>query len=79
MLNHVADWCSKWCLKVNKNISKVMHVRPIRLVHTEKDFVLGNELLDVVIDYKYLGFYFDEFMDSNEVINILSDAAGRMQ
>ena len=38
-----------------------MHVRPIRLVHTEKDFVLGNELLDVVIDYKYLGFYFDEF------------------
>ena len=77
MLNHVAEWCSKWCLKVNTNKSKVMHVRPKRLVRTEIDFVLGNELLNVVNDYKYLGFYFDEFMDLNKGINILSDAAGR--
>ena len=76
LLNHVAEWCSKLCLKVNTNKSKVMHVRPKRLVRTEKDFVLGNELLDVVNDYKYLGFYFDEFMDLNKCINILSDAAG---
>ena len=48
MLNHVAEWCSKWCLKVNTNKSKVMHVRPKRLVRAEKDFVLGNELLNVV-------------------------------
>ena len=34
MLNHVAEWCSKWCLKVNTNTSKVIHVRPKRLVHT---------------------------------------------
>ena len=77
MLNHVAEWCSKWCLKVNTNISKVMHVRPKRLVRTEKDFVLENELLNVVNDYKYPGFYFDEYMDLNKGINILSDAAGR--
>ena len=54
-----------------------MHVRPKSLVGTEKDFVLGNELLDVVNDYKYLGFYLDEFMDLNKGINILSHAAGR--
>ena len=36
MLNHVVEWCSKWCLKVNTNKSKVMHVRPKRLVRTEK-------------------------------------------
>ena len=77
MLNHVADWCSKWCLKVNGNESKVLHVRPKRLVRTEKDFVLGNKLLNVVYDYKYLGFYFDEFMDLNKCIIILSDATGR--
>ena len=71
MLNHVAEWCSKWCLKVNANKSKVMHVRPKRLVRTEKDFVLGNELLDVVNNYKYLGFYFDEFRDLNKGRNIL--------
>ena len=53
-----------------------MHVRPKRLVRTEKYFVLGNELLDVVNDYKYLGFYFDEFMDLNKCINILPNAAG---
>ena len=77
MLNHVAEWCSKWCLKVNTNKSKVMHVRPKRLVRAEKDFVLGNELLNVVNDYKYLRFYFDEFMYLNKGISILSDAAGR--
>ena len=63
MLNHVAEWCSKWCLKVNTNKSKVMHVRSKRLLRTEKDLVLGNELLNVVNDYKYLLFYFDEFME----------------
>ena len=77
MLNHVAEWCLKWCLKVNTNKSNVMHVRPKHLIHTEKDVVLGNELLDVVNDYKYLGFSFDEFMNLNKNINISSDAAGR--
>ena len=38
-----------------------MHVRPKRLVRTEKDFVQGKELLNVVNNYKYIGFYFDEF------------------
>ena len=33
--------------------------------------------MNVVNDYKYLGFYFDKFMDLNKRINILSDAAGR--
>ena len=66
-----------WCLKVNTNKSKIMHARPKRLVRTGIDFVLGNELLDVVNDLKYLGFYFDEFMNLNKCINILSDAAGR--
>ena len=42
MLNDVAEWCSKCCLKVNTNKSKVKHVRPKRLVRTEKDFILGN-------------------------------------
>ena len=54
-----------------------MHVRPKRLVRTGTDFVLGNEQLKIVEDYKYLGFYFNEFMDLNKGINILSDAAGR--
>ena len=40
-----------------------MHVRPKRLARTGKYFVLGNELLDVANDYKYIGFCFDEFMD----------------
>ena len=77
LLNDVAEWCSKCCLKVNTNKSKVKHVRPKRLVRTEKDFILGNELLNAVNDYKYIGFYFDKFMDLNKGINILSDAAGR--
>ena len=77
MLNHVTEWCSKWCLKVNTNKSIAIYVRPKRLVRTEKDFELGNELLDAVNDYKYLGFYFDEFMELNKCINILAAAAGR--
>ena len=77
VLNHVAEWCLKWCLKVNTNKSKVLHVRPKRLVRTEKDFVPENKLLDVVNYYKYLGFYFDEFMDLSTGINILRDLAGR--
>ena len=47
ILNRVAEWCSKWCLKVNTNKSKVIHVRPKpckRLV-SALGFILMNLLI----------------------------------
>ena len=57
--------------KINTNTSKVMHVRPKRHSGTYRELLCtGNKLLDVVNDYKYLWFYFDEFVDLNQGINI---------
>ena len=54
-----------------------MHVRPKRRQRTQFLFKMGNINFDMVTVYKYLGLYFDEFMDFKYGINVLSEAAGR--
>ena len=44
ILNRVAEWCSKWCLKVNTNKSKVIHVhpKPCKRLVSALGFILMN-------------------------------------
>ena len=40
-------------------------------------FSLGNELIENVSKFKYLGVIFDEFLNFKEYANVLADSAGR--
>ena len=77
MLDYIHSWCRKWRLRVNTNKSKIIHFRPKRRQRTQFLCKTGNINLDIVTVYKYLGLYFDEFMDFKYGINVLSEAAGR--
>ena len=46
-----------------------VHFRLKQIKLTNCQFNVGNENLDIVSDYKYLGFYLDEFLQYKVGIN----------
>ena len=51
-------WCSRWRLKLNVTNSKVFHFsEEKRSEGTSFKFTNGNEIIDRVTQYKYLGLY----------------------
>ena len=77
MLKTVYNWCSKWRLKVNSTKTKIMHFRNKKKPLTEHVFKYGEETLEVVHVYKYLGAIFDEHLTFEECAKTLAKAASR--
>ena len=53
LLNIVKVWCTKWRLTVNKDKTKIMHVRPKRVEQSGYAFTYGEQSLSKVEKYKY--------------------------
>ena len=77
MLNHFHNWCFKWQMQINISKSKIVHFRNKRVKSTDFNFTLGDDTVDKVCSYKYLGIIFDEFLTFDECARTLSDASGR--
>ena len=77
MLNYVSDWCKKWRLVVSKTKTKVVHFRKCRSRKSSFVFMLGDDVIDYVSDYKYLGFLMNEHLNNNSGVDVLSKSAGR--
>jgi hypothetical protein len=77
LLDTLAQWCFKWCLKINTDKSKVMHFRKKRQAKTRVEFVVDDLPLELVRFYKYLGVHFDEHLTFKENASFLSAAADR--
>ena len=60
MLTYVQEWCSKWEMKVNVAKTKIVHFRKTRKKKTNFIFSIGNDRLDIVSSYRYLGVIFGE-------------------
>ncbi len=77
MLNEVYNWCIHWRLNVNESKTKVVHFRNSRKLQTDFKFMYGDNELDNVKHYKYLGIILDEHLTFNECVETLADSAGR--
>ena len=77
LLTHVNRWCKKWLMTVNLKKSKVMHFRPKNVNQCINDMYLGDDKLDYIDTYKYLGVYFNEHLDFQFHCNTLKDAGTR--
>ena len=71
------DWCTHWKLNVNLSKSQVVHFRKSRRKLTKFKFSFGNNVLELVPKYRYLGVIFDENLNFNECATTLADSAGR--
>ena len=77
LLNKLHEWCTFWRLSVSELKSKVVHYRPISVPRTKEIFRCGNFQLDIVSDYRYLGFVINENLDYSEGIKVIVDSASR--
>jgi len=77
MLDTVYTWMTKWRITLNLKKSKCVHFRPKTLEKTNYQFHINNVPLEFSESYKYLGVYFNQFLDFEENVSILSQAASR--
>ena len=71
VLNRVntSIWCLDWKLEVNTSKSKIMHFRKKVQPLCDYTFKLGNDDVEILSKYKYLGITLDEYID-NRVTSI---------
>ncbi len=77
LINILENWCYRWRLSVNVDKTKVMHFRTKNKPATKTVFVINEQPLECVSEYKYLGILIDEFMDFSKTAELLASSAGR--
>ena len=64
MLNILNQWCRKWGMSVNSNKTKVVHFRNSSTPRTTEVFICGQEIIEVIDRYRYLGGVSKGFCDT---------------
>lgn len=77
MLDTIHNWCKRWRVLINTDKSKCMHFRKGRTERSNFKFMIGNNELETVSLYKYLGIIFHEKSDFSHSCEALSKGAGR--
>jgi hypothetical protein len=77
MLDKLKMWCSRWRMTVNINKSKVMHCRPKNQNESQVALMYGNEQLEYVNKYKYLGTVLDYSLNFDVTAEMLANSANR--
>ncbi len=78
MLDRLHEWCSRWKLKVNVLKSQVMHFRREPSVPRSLfKFMCGNNQLQIVDKYRYLGLIFTECLSYDDMAKSVAQSATR--
>ena len=77
LLDCVNSWCSNWNLVINTSKSKTVHFRKKTKPLTKHKFALGEEIMEIVPKYKYLGIILEEHLDYNMTCDVLAQSSGR--
>jgi hypothetical protein len=77
ILDKLRDWCRKWRVLINTDKSKCIHFRPGRRQQTSYEFRIGQNIIELVDSYKYLGVTFSYKGDFSLNAEILAKSAGR--
>ena len=64
MLDTLHAWCKRWRVLINTNKSKCVHFRNARARETTFEFSVGQNRLETVDSYKYLGIVFTYYSSS---------------
>jgi len=77
MISYMQKWCNKWRLKINYAKTNVVHFRNRRKPRTSYIFKYADVQLETVDRYKYLGIYFNEFLNFTSSADVLAESSGR--
>ena len=67
-LDVLIEWCRDWGVKINVSKSGIMHVRQKRVARTDVQFVIDNEEIPMVEQYRYLGCVVDEHLELKSMV-----------
>ena len=77
MLDCVYNWCKKWQMSVNLDKTKIVSFRKRDQIRMNRVFKYGDNCVDYVSCYKYLGIYFDEHLSFEDHADKISSAGSR--
>ncbi len=77
LIKIVHKWCSVWRLEVNLSKTKIVHYRGSRKRKTNFRFLWGDNQVDIVDGYRYLGVYLDEHLNFDKHCENIYKSAGR--
>ena len=77
LLNELNTWCLNNEMSVNASKSKIMHFRPQSFNITQVNFFCGDQELEKVNQYVYLGLVLTEVLDYSVMAQHVANSAGR--
>ena len=77
MLKCLNDWCKQWGLVINFEKSKIVHFRPYSKSRSDIQFQCGDDVIETVNQYKYLGVIISEHLDFSLMSKVVSQSASR--
>ena len=67
-LEVLVEWCEEWGVKINVSKSGVMHMKQKRVARTDVQYVIDNEEIPKVEQYRYLGCVVDEHLELKNMV-----------
>lgn len=77
LLNALSEWCNVNDMQINCTKSNIVHFRPPSVQKVDFVFKCGNETLDIVDRYTYLGIVLTEHLDFNVTARTIAQSASR--
>ena len=77
LLDKLHTWCRKWRMKINKDKTKIVHFRPSSKAATKQVFTIGENVIEQIDQYRYLGCSLSEHLNYKIIGNYLSEGVGR--
>ena len=67
-LEVLVEWCEEWGVKINVSKSGIIHMRQKRVARTDVQYVIDNEEIPMVEQYRYLGCVVDEHLELKNMV-----------
>ena len=77
LLDVLYKWCDNWNVQVNCEKSAVIHFRPHSKTQTTHSFTCGNNDINVLNSYKYLGLVLTDSLNSELTVKSVAQSANR--
>jgi hypothetical protein len=77
VMNAVYQWCTKWRISTNNTKTQVIHFRKESDPVTDYRFHLGDNHIEIVDSYRYLGLELNYSLNFSQTTEVLSKASSR--
>ena len=75
LIDEVDFWCEKNEMSINIDKTKILHIRNKSTVRSNFLFNCNQSTIEYYNEYKYLGIYFNEFLNTTQIIDHAATSA----